>query len=207
MYTITYWEAFAHLKRWFMSRWWDILADDNAIMDYLNFAIQDVYNEDNATWRHKTERLVGVENGNYTKYTTIYPIHKIQECFRSYRTWQEINYADNDNLTPTLFAIKNTNEIKFEWNEILSHKDVKEIEVTYIMDYVPATTADKTKVIPLPYRYIPALMKLAFDWAAPINLMAGETATTDFFSHAATRIKKIADNDSLTDYIDVKSAY
>ena len=29
-----------------------------------------------------------------------------------------------------------------------------------------------SKEIPLPYRYIPSMMKMAFDWTAPINLMA-----------------------------------
>jgi hypothetical protein len=37
--------------------------------------------------------------------------------------------------------------------------------------------------VPENLQYLPALLKMTFDWASPINLMAGEVATTDFYSH------------------------
>jgi hypothetical protein len=39
-----------------------------------------------------------------------------------------------------------------------------------------------------------------YDWAAPINLMAWEEVTTDFYSHWATRINQLKDDDSVTDF-------
>ena len=62
-----------------------------------------------------------------------------------------------------------------------------------------------TDTIPLPQRYIPALIKLVYDWAAPISMLAGETATTDFFSHAMQRMEKLVNNDSLTNTPRIKT--
>lgn len=208
MYTITYWELFSQLKTWFISRWGDILADDNSIMNYINFAIQDIYNQDSSTFRHKTERIVWVPNWNYNSYTTVHNIYKVQQCFwvPPWNNWY-VDYWDNRNLIPTLFQIKDPSQIRFEWNIILSHIDVKEIEVTYLMDYEPIALNELTKPIPLPYRYIPAVMKLAFDWAAPVNLLSWETAQVDFYSHWMNRINTLSANDSVTDYIDVRPSY
>lgn len=202
----TYWQLFSILKRWFISRWWDILCDDQWLMDYINLAILDVYNEDNASWRYVTETLEWVENWKYNKYITQYPIHKIQKCY-PYVNDNEINYDETQDIKPTLFWIKDAKHCKFWWNEILTHKDVKKIEVTYLKDYVPATLAQKSELIPVPFRYIPVIITMAMDRAAPINLMSSESVTTDFFSRAITRNNKIKENDSLTDYIDVNPAY
>lgn len=205
---MTYWQLFSILKRWFISRWWDILCDDQWLMDYLNLAMQDLYNEDNSTWRHITEELTWVltNDWKYYKYNTQLPIFKIQKCY-PFIYWNEISFEENSNLQPTLFPIKNWRECKFSWNEIITNTETTKIVVTYLSDYVPATLADKSKLVPIPFRYIPSILKLAFDWAAPINLMASETQTTDFYSHWITRLNKININDSLTDYGDASPWY
>jgi len=45
--------------------------------------------------------------------------------------------------------------------------------------------------IPLPDKFIPALIKLTYDWASPINLMQSEAQANDFFSHAANRLNQL----------------
>lgn len=204
---ITYWELFSYLKMWFMSRWWDILADDNAIMNYINLTIQDIYNEDNATFRHKIEDLTWVQNWSYRKYTTTFNIHKVQKCFPFVYWSDEVNYNENNKLRPSLFWISNEKLFTFEWKEILTHESVTKIRVIYLVDYEWATLVDKNKPIPVPNRYLPSLFKLAFDWAAPINLMSDEAQATDFYSHWITRLNKITQNDWLTDYIDANPRY
>lgn len=203
---MTYWQLFSILKRWFMSRWWDILCDDQWLMDYINLAIQDIYNEDNSTWRHQTETLVWTLNWDHYKYETTFPIHKIQEAYQYNSNWQ-ISYIKDYKLTPTLKSIKKCKDIKFAWKEIISHKEVNKIEVTYLMDYVPAAINEKNKPLPFPYRYVPVVLKFAMDWAAPINLMSSESSTVDFYTHWITRNNKIRDNDSLTDYLEIESAF
>lgn len=200
---ITYWEALAHLKRWNMSRWWDILTDDDALIDSLNFAIQDMYNLDSSTFRHKVEDLVWVQDWKNTKFTTTFSIHKIQKCYVI-----SDEYISAVEITPTLFWLTNSPEYcMFEWKQILTHETIKKIRVVYLMDYEPVWKNDMSKEIPLPYRYIPSMIKMAFDWTAPINLMAWETATTDFYSHWMNRLNTLKQDDSLTDYMNVLPAY
>lgn len=115
-------------------------------------------------------------------------------------------------MTPTLFITRETERdwVKFETgtNEILTHTDFISVEMVYIKEYkwatCPESLADEVQV---PHRYIPAVCKLMYDWASPVNLMSGETAQVDFFSHAMTRLKMLSDSDSLTDVYDIKSAY
>lgn len=72
--------------------------------------------------------------------------------------------------------------------------------VDYIKDYKWATyDKDMTTPIPIPNRYVPALIKLIYDWASPINLMVSEAQATDFYAHGATRLDKIKANDGITD--------
>lgn len=202
----TYWQLFNVLKQWFMSRWWDILANDDALLWYLNLALQDIYNSDSATWMHIYEILNGVVNWNFTKYETQFPIRKIQKCY-PYLTNTECNYEENQSIVPSLFPIKNERQLRFSWKEILTHNRLNKIEIIYIKDFVPITTQDFEKNIEIPFRYIPALMKLCFDWAAPVNLMSWETQTFDFFSHYSNRNKELKDTDSVTDYLQVTPAY
>lgn len=204
--TWTYSQLFSVLKRWFVSRWWDIICDDQWLMDYINLAIQDIYNEDNSTWRHITEDIIWVADWEYYKYKTTLPIHKIQKC-HPYVNSYEVTYEENQDIRPTLFKLHDRRDCKFDYDTITTTKDVKRIIVTYLVDYVPVTLADLSKPVPIPFRYMSVVLKMAFDWAAPINLMAWEVQTTDFYSHWITRLNKIKDNDSLSDYIDWSPAY
>lgn len=203
--TWTYWQLFWMVKLWFISRWWDILSDDQTIMNYINLAIQDLYNEDNSTWRYQIEELNWISNWSTTKYITTFPIHKLQKCNPYYL--EQINTDENKDLIPTLFWINNLRDVMFNWNEILTHSNITKIRVIYLRDYEFVSLQDITKSLPLPNRYIPALLKLIFDWWAPINLLAWETQMVDFYSHWITRSNKLASNDSLTDFMDVNPAY
>jgi len=197
MTEITYSQLISYTRPFFLSRGWDSLATLDRMMFYANAALQDVYNSDNSTFRHKTETITWVLDGDNMKFTTAYPIFKVQHA----------KDQDDAKLTPTLFDRKEC-EISFEWNVILGDPTVTEITVVYLIDYIWASyPADLTKWISVPNRYIPAVIKMMYDWASPINLMSSESATTDFFSHWITRMNKLADNDSLSDYPDINPWY
>ena len=196
----TYWTVQTHLKLWFMSRGWDVLADWNTIMDYINLTIQDIYNQDSATFLHITEELTWQMEWNNKVFKTTFPMRKVQRL-------NEIDNYGNiscNNMTPTLFSIMNRDEFRFEENNIITDKDIDKIAVTYIKDYEFAKyPEDLWKPVPLPKRYLPALLKLSYDWASPINLMDWEMQNTDFYSHWKTRMNELAQMDWLTDFIDV----
>lgn len=202
----TYNQLFNVLKTWFMSRWWDILCSDDMLWQYINLAIQDLYNEDNSTWRHKIEKLEWTLVNGYYKYTTQFRIQKVQHCYPMMSDWN-YNFWENADILPSIFGITNEKELTFSWNKIVTHKNINKIYVVYLEEFSPISSANKSDIIPIPFRLVPALLKMAFDWAAPINLMQWEVATTDFYSHGITRSNKVRENDSLTDYQDLIPAY
>lgn len=136
-------------------------------------------------------------------FTTTYPIHKIQEIYSHNSTATE-RYKD---LSAVLYN-PSCDEVVFKDKQILADKDVEYITVVYVREYVWASfPEDLTTVVPLPKRYLPTLMKLSYDWASPINLMASEQQTTDFYGHGMTRLNKLAASDGVTDIYKLNSAY
>lgn len=80
------------------------------------------------------------------------------------------------------------------------------IHVVYVRDYEWINDISRLdEEIPLPARYIPALIKLIYDWASPINLTESEGATVDFFSHGITRLEKLSAQEGLTDVYDLRT--
>jgi len=196
---ITYSALVSHVQPYFLSRWWDALASADRILFYANCAIQDAYNIDQSTFTYKIDKdIVWVLNWTKNKFITSNSIRKVQECIGYLASWSSIE------LVPTLFIPKDVcNQwCQFTtWNsEILTSTDIVRIDVLYTMDYEWASyPQDFNKAIQLPNRYIPAVIKMMMDWAAPINLMSWESATSDFFSHAMTRFNKLSEEDWLTD--------
>jgi len=201
---ITYSTLISHVRPFFLSRWGDELADNDRMMFYANCAIQDIFNIDSATFTYKNEILEHTSNSWTNKFTTTYNIRKVQECIWTLSNWSTVS------LTPTLYIADedDTTYLKFQtWsNIILTHTDILSINIVYIQEYKWSSyPGDLDSVVQVPERYIPAICKLMYDWAAPVNLMSGETAQVDFFSHAMTRMKQLSDDDSLTDLYKIKS--
>lgn len=200
----TYWSVFRHLRLWFMSRWWDALASNETIMDYINLTIQDIYNQDSATFLYVTEELEWTIINWKKVFTTTFPIRKVNELLEIDIHWN----LSCDKLTPTLFALKSRWEFKFDWYQIITDASINKISVTYVKDYEYAIyPEDMVTPIPLPKRYLPALLKLSYDWSSPINLMDWEMTNVDMYWHWRTRLKELADMDSVTDFMDVTPAY
>lgn len=203
---ITYSTLISHVRPFFLSRWWDELADNDRMMFYANCALQDIFNIDSATFTYKTEVLTYADNSWTNKFTTLNSIRKVQQCIWTLDSWSTVE------LVPTLY-IPDENDntyLKFEtWSKtIITHTDVVSINVVYVSEYEWATYPESlTEEIQVPARYVPAVCKLMYDWAAPVNLMSWETAQVDFFSHAMTRMKQLADDDSQTDSYKINPNY
>lgn len=193
--SITYAQMQTLVKPFFLSRGGDELCNPERLMFYTNASIQDIYNGDMMIGRYITETVSAyVLEWNYHKFISTYPIDKMEEAFDQ----------NNSPLDPTIY-IPSDCEIKFQWNNILASTDTKSISMTYIKMYEwKEWPLNKNEPIPLDAKYIPALCKLIYDWAAPINLMAGEAASFDFFSHAMNRLTTIANNDGVTNTINVR---
>lgn len=199
---ITYNKLISHAKPFFLSRGWDMLANNDNMLFYANTSIQDIFNSDNATFTYTNETLTWVANWDKMKFTTVFNIRKIQKVRWYNAQWSEIP------LIPTLFFQDCTGEVKFTtWNnEVLTSWDITIIDIIYIKEYTWVTENDLNSPIQVPDRYIPAIIKFMYDWAAPINLMAGEAVTTDFFGHWINRVNQLKDDDALTDYVNINPA-
>lgn len=147
--------------------------------------------------RYFTETITAsVIEGNYRKFVATYPVDKMEEAFDQ----------NNNPLRPTIY-IPCDCELKFQGKDIFTSTDVDSISVTYIKLYEwKVWPTDKDVAIPLSDKYIPTLTKFIYDWAAPINLMAGEAAAFDFFSHGMNRLTTISNNDGITNTFTVKPA-
>jgi len=195
--SITYAQMQTLVKPYFLSRGWDDLCNPDRLMFYTNSSIQDIYNFDGMSERYITETITSyVDEGIYRKFVSTYPIDKMEEAFDQ----------NGSELSPTLY-IPCACELKFQGKNIFTSQDVESISCTYIKLYEWAQwPLDKDAIIPLSDKYIPALTKFIYDWAAPINLMAGESATFDFFSHGMNRLTTISNNDGITNTFNVKPA-
>lgn len=107
---ITYSTLMGHVRPFFLSRGGDELANNDRMMFYANCAIQDIYNNDNATFTYKPETIVGELNGENMKFTTQVNVRKVQECIGTTSSGSTIE------LTPTLFttAQHERDWVKFE---------------------------------------------------------------------------------------------
>ena len=197
---VSYAQMIASAMPFFFSRGGDAFGSKTQILFYLQNAIQDAYNIDNATFTYKnldTSQFVTDSKGNHV-FKADFAIRKIQQI----TGYDKNNYPTE--LTPTLYVpIKDCDGwVKFTTGEkeIMVADRYLRIEVTYVSDYEWIDESQITKPIPLPNRYMPAIMKLLFDWASPVNLMASESQQVDFYSHAMSRINQLATEDSLTDH-------
>lgn len=195
--SFTYAQMQTLVKPFFLSRGGDELCNPERLMFYTNSSIQDIYNMDAMVERYVTETITAyTDEGTYRKFVSTYPIDKMEEAFDQ----------NGSELRPTLY-IPCACELKFQGKNILTSQDVESISCTYIKLYEwQQWPANKDAPIPLADKYIPALCKLIYDWAAPINLMAGESATFDFFSHAMNRLTTIQNSDGVTNTFTVKPA-
>lgn len=197
----TYNDILELVRPFFLDRGWDTFATNDRMMQYLCLAIQDVFNKNDAIFTHKVEEwIVWVVDGNKMKFTTLFPIRKVDELVD--QNWTL--------MVPTLYILHDYNydQFKFEWNVIITNTNVEKISVAYIMDYTMVKYAThKDTPIPVPSRYVWAIVKLMYDWAAPINLMGWDATAYDFFAHAMNRLDQLSSEDALTNTPRLNPAY
>lgn len=167
---ITYSTLIGHVRPFFLSRGGDELANNERMMFYANCALQDIYNSDSATFTYKRETITGVVNGDKMKFITQGNIRKVQQCVGT------MGVSGSIEMKPTLMipGIYDKDWLQFETgsNVILTSTDITEIDVVYTQEYKWAELSEIESPIQVPPRYVPAVCKLMFDWASPVNLMS-----------------------------------
>ena len=181
------------LQPYFLSRWWDSLAWIDNIQTYINMAIQDVYNENNWIFKIVPETISTF---------TILNWKKIFKALYNIDMFIEANVQDWNSLYPMTTLIKDWQCFNKEWQYIyfLESSLVTSIDITYTKEYIwYERVIDWWKIIPVPNKFIPAIMKSIYDYTSPINLFDWEQTQVDFFGHYTNRINKLKDIDSLSE--------
>lgn len=182
------------LQPFFLSRWSSSLAWLDEIQSYINLAIQDIYNENNWIFKIKDETLSSYVDANWRRmFTSTYDIDMFIEAKDQY--WNDI-YP----ITTRLKDDKRTFNVSWKNIYFLDTTDVTEIYITYTKQYIWYNrVTDWTNIIPLPDKFIPAVIKAIYDYTSPINLFDWEQTQTDFFWHYTNRIWKLKDQDSVSE--------
>jgi len=200
----------AILYPFFLTRWWNDLAWPETLENYINLVIQDIYNEENWSFRIKNEEVLVYLDQNWRRrFQTTEAIDQIIE----------IRDQNDNDLFPTANFLKELNHFNFEEKNIYllledinwSTQDITSIRISYTKQYTwYQHNVDWLKPIPMPNKFIPVIIKWVYDYAAPINLFDWEQTQVDFFGHYTNRTNKLKDMDSLsesTDFIPVTNYF
>lgn len=193
-------ELEALIHPFFLSRWWDSLAQLDSIQTYINLAIQDIWNEDNWTFKIYNERVsIYVDEAWKRRFETINEIDMFIEAKDQY--WDDI-YPTTVWLKSEWASQSDSKEFNFSWKNIyfLDSTSVTELNITYTVKYKWYNRSlNWTDKIPLPDKFIPALLKAIYDYTSPINLFEWETSQVDYYGHYTNKINKLKLLDSVSE--------
>lgn len=183
----------------FLTRWGNDLAGPETLETYINLAIQDIFNENTWTFKIKNEEILTYEDTETRRiFKTSYPIDQIIEIVD--QDWDEVFASANFLKELDQFNFQDKNLLFLLEDKSWRAQEITEIRITYAMQYTfYQHNKDGTNPIPLPDKFIPAVIKAVYDYAAPINLFDGEQTQVDFFGHYTNRVNKLKDIDSLSE--------
>lgn len=183
------------LHPFFMSRWGSFLANKDVIWNMINLVIQDIYNEYNWNYKFVSE---SIDSFKVIWNNNVFVSSKDIDCFTEAidSRWKRIN--------PTIWILRQTDDFNFSKNNIYfsTTSSITWIKITYTTPYIWYNPGkDGWNNIPLPDKFIPAIMKLVYDYASPISLFDGEQSTIDFFGHYRSRIQVLKELDVVAENV------
>ena len=196
---ITYWKyvslAYPHL----LIQWWEDFMAWWELDMIINLSMQDLINWASYSFMAEFEYITKFEE-HQKFYNVFYTKHPISKIHFIHFNWEwEDRVSEVVNSMPAL----NSDEIYFKkWtNEVYIRNDIKSIAISYekeyeIVDFVNKNNSDK--VLPIPFSFVPAWLKLVQDYLAPLNFYQWDSQAGDFYWHYNTRKQELIDTDILT---------
>lgn len=197
---ITYWQLLSLIHPYFMANWWEDFMSPNELSSMINMAIQDLFNTATYSFNSEFESVTADNTLHwwvYKVFKTQYPIEEIHQLLLNWE-WDDLTKYIVNRMPYT-----NITEFHFrKWtNTIYASTSENMITINYTKSYdinMMVTNEDLAKPLPIPFSYIPALVKMIYDTSAPFTFFQWEWNTTDFYSHWKSRINELIQRDRLS---------
>jgi hypothetical protein len=198
---ITYAELLWMLHPYFLANWWEDYMSPTEISHIINLSIQDMFNNSDLSFTAEYESIQAesdLYNWKYLMFKTKKPINLIHELLIN-DEWDDMSI----NLVNTM---PHTNVMEFhykKWTNTIFATNVEDwsfetLSVNYNRDYIRnkmLTDEDRKREVPVPFAYIPALIKLIYDTASPLFFFQWDGNAYNFFEHGKSRLKELERRD------------
>lgn len=202
---ISYWKLISLLRPYLLVSWWEDFLSTWELDMLINLAIQDLLNNDTFSFMSTFELIDGDEllhQDTYKVFKTEHPINRINELYIN-KEWVSLV----DKLVNTMPSL-NSNEFYFKrgTNVIYWNQCIESIAINYEQDFELVeinvdTTLDKE--LPIPFTFVPALIKMIYDNMSMFTFFQWEWSTTDYYGHAKTRMNDLRTTDELSSEINL----
>lgn len=202
---ISYWKLISLLRPYLLVSWWEDFMTTWELDMLINLAIQDLINNGTFTYMSTFELIDGDEllyQDTYKIFKTEHPINRINELYIN-KEWEDMT----DKLVNTMPNL-GSKEFYFKrgTNVIYWNKCIDSIAINYEQDFeIVETTSDSNldKELPIPFTFVPALMKMIYDNMSMFTFFQWEGSSTDYYWHWKTRMNDLKTTDELSSNINL----
>lgn len=195
---ITYNKLLELVHPYFAINWWEDILKNWEIAMLINMSIQDLLNTSSFSFMSDFEILKEYEDYNWTHniFYTKKPINKVHEIFS--------DNVESIEILPNRFPKRYWEDwvhIKTWTNVIYTPKHITNLWISYEVEYEVnnlTTTEERNKLLPIPFKFVPALIKLIYDHSSILTFIEWEWTSTDYFWHYINRVKQLTWNDTIS---------
>lgn len=193
---ITYDKLLSLVNDYFRMTGWEDFLSKWTLEIIINLSIQDILNQTWYSYMIEFEIVKDHKIDNWYKVFELkYPINMVHEILKDW-TWESMEIVSK---MPEL----DKDQIFFrKWtNLIYTNSDVEFLTVQYERAYeyqVLWNNEHRDKTIPIPFTYVPALIKVIYDTSSVFTYFQWDWQYADFWWHAQSRLGTLIPQDKLS---------
>ncbi len=202
---ITYSKLLSLVHPYFLMSGWEDFMTTWELAININLAIQDLINNSSFSFMSEFQKIEPEEE----LYKDTYKVFKVDHCVNRVHEllidWDPLVKWEMTERMPYLdsreFFYKRGTNVLY-WNacsEFITLNYEKEYEINNMV-----TEEDLAKELPIPFTFVPALIKMIYDNTSMFTFFQWEGATTDFYGHGKTRLNDLVNTDLLSSKQNVK---
>lgn len=202
---ITYGKLQSLVHPYFLTNWWEDFMTWWELQWIIALSIQDLINNSSFSFMAEFNKVTPKEKlyeDTYSIFETKHPINRVHELLIEWR-W------DRPGTVVARMPYFNTDEFFYKrWTNILyGPKDIKFITINYEKEFEinnMATSEELKQELPIPFTFIPALIKMIYDTSSMFTFFQGEGDSTDFYGHWKTRLNDLVNSDELSSKTNIR---